>query len=125
MTMRICSEYAGGLQGAAQGAQNSADSSDSMPAPDLQNATSMLAKKNQEWVTVVHNDPVNLMTYVQWIFESYFNMDSNVARLKMLEVHRNGRAVVAHGGREQMERDAQAMHTYGLWATIEPEADGR
>ncbi|WP_052046968.1 ATP-dependent Clp protease adapter ClpS [Arcanobacterium sp. S3PF19] len=74
------------------------------------------------WQTVVHNDPINLMAYVQWIFESYFGMDTRVAREKMLQVHNNGRAVVASGGREQMEKHAQAMHCYGLWATIEPRA---
>ncbi|WP_235001776.1 ATP-dependent Clp protease adapter ClpS [Arcanobacterium ihumii] len=74
------------------------------------------------WVTVVHNDPVNLMSYVQWVFESYFGMNTEVARKKMLQVHHRGRSVVASGGREQMEKDAQAMHGFGLWATIEPEA---
>ncbi|MDY5585664.1 MAG: ATP-dependent Clp protease adapter ClpS [Arcanobacterium sp.] len=75
------------------------------------------------WKTIVHNDPINLMSYVQWIFESYFAMSPEVARKKMLQVHHKGRAVVASGNREQMERDAQSMHTYGLWATIEPEAE--
>ncbi len=71
------------------------------------------------WRTVVHNDPVNLMTYVQWVFESYFSMPARLAYAKMMEVHNAGRAVVSTGQREQMERDAQAMHTYGLRATIE------
>lgn len=74
------------------------------------------------WLTVVHDDPVNLMAYVQWVFESYFGMTSTVARERMLAVHRKGRAVLAAGGREAMERDVQAMHTYGLRATIEQEA---
>nr|WP_204399712.1 ATP-dependent Clp protease adapter ClpS [Arcanobacterium pluranimalium] len=73
------------------------------------------------WVTVIHNDPVNLMSYVQWVFESYFGMSPDIARKKMLQVHHRGRSVVAAGGREQMEKDAQAMHGFGLWATIEPE----
>ena len=87
----------------------------------VEQTTSTIERKPSKWVTVIHNDPVNLMTYVQWIFETYFNMDPNVARMKMMQVHYEGRAIVARGGREQMERDAQAMHTYGLWATIEPE----
>ncbi len=77
--------------------------------------------KATSWVTVVHDDPVNLMSYVQWIFESYFGMDPEYARNKMLQVHTCSRAPVSSGSRENMEKDAQALHTYGLWATIEPE----
>lgn len=77
------------------------------------------------WRTVVHNDPVNLMSYVQWVFESYFSMPSEDAYRRMMQVHHRGRAVVSSGAREKMERDAQAMHAYGLWATIEPEGDAK
>lgn len=101
------------------------DNTADKPLAEGETATATIESKPQSWVTVVHNDPVNLMTYVQWIFETYFNMDANLARMKMLQVHHEGRAVVARGAREQMERDAQAMHTYGLWATIEPEASGK
>ncbi|MCF2707145.1 ATP-dependent Clp protease adapter ClpS [Arcanobacterium haemolyticum] len=73
------------------------------------------------WRTVVHNDPVNLMTYVEWVFQSYFGFSQERAHSLMLAVHEQGRAVLSHGQREQMEADAQAMHTYGLWATIEEE----
>ncbi|MDO4887317.1 MAG: ATP-dependent Clp protease adapter ClpS [Actinomycetaceae bacterium] len=72
-----------------------------------------------DWQTVVHNDPVNLMTYVEWVFTSYFRMSHRRAHALMLEVHNKGRAVVSKGLREQMEADVQAMHTFGLWATIE------
>jgi ATP-dependent Clp protease adaptor protein ClpS len=34
-------------------------------------------------------------------------------------VHNEGRSVVSHGSREEMERDVQAMHEHGLWATME------
>ncbi|XCB29880.1 ATP-dependent Clp protease adaptor ClpS [Arcanobacterium hippocoleae] len=73
----------------------------SLSAPENKNATSTLERKSPNWVTVVHNDPVNLMSYVQWILESYFNMDANVARIKMLQIHNDGRAIVARGGREK------------------------
>lgn len=68
---------------------------------------------------MVHNDPINLMAYVEWVFESYFRMPPARAHKLMLAVHEGGRAVVSTGLREQMEADAEAMHTYGLWATIE------
>ncbi|GAA2241555.1 MULTISPECIES: ATP-dependent Clp protease adapter ClpS [Kitasatospora] len=71
------------------------------------------------WVTIVHNDPVNLMSYVQYVFQAYFGFPKDKARKLMMEVHTRGRAVVSSGSREEMERDVQAMHGYGLWATLQ------
>ncbi|MDD9207247.1 ATP-dependent Clp protease adapter ClpS [Georgenia sp. 10Sc9-8] len=73
------------------------------------------------WRTVVWNDPVNLMSYVTYVFRTYFGHPEAVARRLMLQVHREGRAVVSRGPREQMEVDVAAMHSYGLWATVEQE----
>lgn len=73
-----------------------------------------------EWVTVVHDDPVNTMDYVTWVFRTYFGLPMAVARRRMLQVHHEGRAVVSRGPRERMEVDVTAMHSYGLRATIEP-----
>jgi ATP-dependent Clp protease adaptor protein ClpS len=71
------------------------------------------------WVTVVWNDPVNLMSYVTFVFQNYFGYPKKKAEKLMLEVHNDGKSVVANGSREEMERDVQAMHEYGLWATLE------
>ncbi|RAJ43139.1 ATP-dependent Clp protease adaptor protein ClpS [Kitasatospora sp. SolWspMP-SS2h] len=71
------------------------------------------------WVTIVHNDPVNLMSYVQYVFQSYFGYPKDKAHQLMMDVHHKGRAVVSSGTREEMERDVQAMHGYGLWATLQ------
>ena len=70
------------------------------------------------WVTIVHNDPVNLMSYVSYIFRSYFGHPAAEAERLMLQVHLTGRAVVATGPREEMERHVEAMHDFGLWATL-------
>lgn len=70
------------------------------------------------WQTVVWNDPVNLMSYVVHVFREYFGYSPERARALMLSVHHDGRAIVAEGAREQMELHAQAMHDYGLWATV-------
>ena len=70
------------------------------------------------WVTLVHNDPVNLMSYVTYVFQTYFGYSKDKAHKLMLDVHHKGRAVVSSGTREEMERDVQAMHGYGLWATL-------
>jgi ATP-dependent Clp protease adaptor protein ClpS len=71
------------------------------------------------WVTIVWNDPVNLMSYVTYVFTKYFGYEKKKAEKLMLEVHHDGRSVVSNGTREEMERDVQAMHGYGLWATME------
>jgi ATP-dependent Clp protease adaptor protein ClpS len=71
------------------------------------------------WVTIVWNDPVNLMSYVTWVFQDYFGYDEAKSTTLMLEVHEDGRSAVSTGTREEMERDVQAMHGYGLWATME------
>jgi len=76
----------------------------------------------REWATVVWNDPVNLMSYVTWVFRSYFGYPRERAERLMLDVHTLGRATVSRGALERMETDAQAMHGFGLWATVEPVA---
>jgi len=72
------------------------------------------------WDTVVWDDPVNLMTYVTWVFRSYFGFPKPKAERLMLQVHHEGSAVVATGSREEMERHVEAMHGYGLLATLRP-----
>lgn len=74
---------------------------------------------DRPWSAVVWNDPVNLMTYVAYVFESYFGYSEAKARRLMLQVHEEGRAIVATGGREQIEVHVQAMHGFGLWATMQ------
>lgn len=71
------------------------------------------------WITLVWNDPVNLMSYVAYVFRSYFGFERRHAEKLMMDVHTKGRAVVATGGREEMERIVEAMHTYGLWSTVQ------
>jgi ATP-dependent Clp protease adaptor protein ClpS len=70
------------------------------------------------WVTIVWNDPVNLMSYVTYVFQTVFGYAKPKAEKLMLDVHRKGRAVVSAGAREAMERDAEVLHGYGLWATV-------
>lgn len=71
------------------------------------------------WITIVWNDPVNLMSYVAYVFRNYFGYTEEKATQLMLGVHHDGKAVVSSGGREEMERHVQAMHEYGLWATLQ------
>ena len=70
-------------------------------------------------VTIVHNDAVNLMSYVTYVFQTYFGYSKDKATKLMMDVHHKGRAVVSSGSRERMELDVQVLHGYGLWATLE------
>jgi ATP-dependent Clp protease adaptor protein ClpS len=76
-------------------------------------------KPDLPWITLVWNDPVNLMSYVAYVFRSYFGHSAEKAEELMLQVHQEGRAVVSSGTREEMERDVTAMHGFGLWATLQ------
>lgn len=76
------------------------------------------AEKQQPWQTVVWDDPVNLMSYVTYVFRTHFGFDQARAEALMLQVHNRGSAVVAEGPRETMELHVEAMHGYGLWATL-------
>lgn len=89
------------------------------PRLDEKLAEQALHAAEVPWSTVVWNDPVNLMSYVSWVFRRHFGMDAPTAERAMLQVHNDGRAVVAEGNREHMERHVEAMHEYGLWATVE------
>lgn len=70
------------------------------------------------WITIVWNDPINLMSYVTYVFQTVFGYAKPKAERLMLDVHHKGRAVVSSGAREAMERDTQTLHGYGLWATV-------
>ena len=73
------------------------------------------------WVTIVWDDPVNLMSYVTFVFKKLFNLPHEQAHELMMKVHNDGRAVVSSGSREEMERDVQRLHEHGLWATLQRE----
>ena len=74
---------------------------------------------DRPWITIVWNDPINLMSYVTYVFMTYFKYDRAKAELLMMDVHERGKAVVSDGNREEMERDVTALHSYGLWATLQ------
>jgi len=76
-------------------------------------------RTEKPWVTIVWNDPVNLMSYVAFVFQKHFGYPKERATELMLDVHQKGKAVVSNGTREEMERDVEAMHSYGLWATMQ------
>jgi ATP-dependent Clp protease adaptor protein ClpS len=83
---------------------------------DLREDESIAA--DRPWVTIVWDDPINLMSYVTYVFQQLFGYPKAKAEKLMLDVHRTGKAVVTSGTREEMERDVTRLHSAGLWATL-------
>ena len=71
------------------------------------------------WVTIVWDDPVNVMTDVTYVLMELFGYSREKAHELMMKVHTEGKAVVSTGSREEMEHDVARLHEYGLWATLQ------
>jgi len=74
---------------------------------------------DKPWITIVWDDPVNLMNYVTFVLIKLFGYSKEKAHELMMQVHTEGKAVVSTGTREEMERDVQQLHEHGLWATLQ------
>ncbi|MGH9115901.1 MAG: ATP-dependent Clp protease adapter ClpS [Acidimicrobiales bacterium] len=83
--------------------------------PDLSEITDLA----RPWKVLVWNDPINLMSYVTFVFQKLFGYSREKAHALMLDVHLKGKAVVSHGPREKAELDVFRLHEHGLWATME------
>jgi ATP-dependent Clp protease adaptor protein ClpS len=71
------------------------------------------------WIVIVWNDPINLMSYVTYVFQKLFGYPKPKAERLMLQVHNEGKAVVSSGSRERAEADTARLHAHGLWATMQ------
>jgi ATP-dependent Clp protease adaptor protein ClpS len=76
-------------------------------------------RPDRPWLVIVWNDPINLMSYVTYVFQKLFGFSKEKASRLMLDVHHKGRAVVTSGPRERAELDVYRLHEHGLWATME------
>ncbi len=76
-------------------------------------------RPDRPWVVLVWNDPINLMSYVSFVFQKLFGYSKEKAESLMLDVHNKGRAVVSSGAREKAELDVFRLHEHGLWATLQ------
>lgn len=92
-----------------------------MLTPDVDERTDVDAavRSDSPWVAVVWDDPVNLMSYVTYVFQQYFGFPRAKAERLMRQVNDEGRAIVATGPREAMEAHVEAMHGYGLQASVD------
>ncbi len=96
-------------------------------APDVQTAPVEIDRPvgeestapDRPWLVIVWNDPINLMSFVTFVFQKLFGYSKEKATKLMLDVHHKGRAVVSSGTRERAEMDVYRLHEYGLWATME------
>ncbi len=71
------------------------------------------------WGVIVWDDPVNLMSYVVYVFRKIFGFPEPVARKLMLDVHHKGKALVASEPRETAELHVHQLHAHGLQATMQ------
>ena len=89
------------------------------PETGLEEPTRLLPAPR--WIVIVWNDPINLMSYVTYVFQKLFGYSRSHAHRLMLQVHQEGRAVVSGGTKERCEHDVSRLHACGLWATMTPE----
>ena len=78
-----------------------------------------LFSSDKPWITIVWDDPVNLMSYVTYVLMELFGFTKEKAHELMMQVHTQGKAAVSSGSREEMEHDVARLHEYGLWATLQ------
>jgi len=76
-------------------------------------------REDRPWIVIVWNDPINLMSYVTFVFQKLFGYSLEKATKLMLDVHHKGKAVVSSGPREKAEVDVFRLHEHGLWATMQ------
>jgi ATP-dependent Clp protease adaptor protein ClpS len=80
-----------------------------------------VVEADRPWIVLVWNDPINLMSYVTYVFQKLFGYSKAKATRLMLDVHEKGRAVVSSGPKEKAELDVFRLHEHGLWATMQQE----
>jgi ATP-dependent Clp protease adaptor protein ClpS len=90
-----------------------------LPVETEEPDASDVARPDTPWIVIVWNDPINLMSYVTYVFQKLFGYSKQKAHKLMLDVHYKGRAAVSSGTRERAEVDVTRLHQHGLWATME------
>ena len=77
---------------------------------------------DRPWIVIVWNDPINLMSYVTFVFQKLFGYSKEKAHKLMMDVHLKGKAVVSNGPRDKAELDVFRLHEHGLWATMQQDS---
>lgn len=94
-------------------------SSMATPSLDEEMAVEVASSENLPWMCIVWDDPVNLMSYVTYVFQTILGYNKKRATELMMQVHTEGKAVVSSGERDKVEADVKKLHTAGLWATMQ------
>lgn len=89
------------------------------PTEEVAHVPDQTAEGDTPWQTIVWNDPVNLMSYVTYVFQTLFGYSRQKATKLMLDVHHKGKATVSSGSKEKVEADVAKLHAAGLWATMQ------
>lgn len=92
-----------------------------LPRPTVEETDYPAATLDPGWLVIVWDDPINLMSYVTFVFRKLFGYPKEKAHRLMMQVHTEGRAVVSSGPKEKAEMDVFRLHEHGLWATMEPD----
>ncbi len=87
--------------------------------PCLDEAVDEDIRIDRSWMVIVWDDPINLMSYVVYVFMKLFGQSLENATQLMWQVHNEGKAVVSSGTREKAELDVFRLHEHGLWATMQ------
>jgi ATP-dependent Clp protease adaptor protein ClpS len=93
-----------------------------MTTPVRTTDSDVVVEPDRPWKVIVWNDPINLMSYVAFVFRMLFGFSEEKADKLMLQVHHEGKAVVSSGTRERAELDVFRLHEHGLWATMEKDS---
>jgi ATP-dependent Clp protease adaptor protein ClpS len=86
--------------------------------PGVDDTEDAVTAEQVPWVAIVWNDPVNLMSYVTYVFQTLLGHPRPKAEKLMLDVHHKGRATVSHGTKDAMESVVVKLQAAGLWATM-------
>lgn len=89
------------------------------PVEDVRTDFDESVAPDRPWLVIVWNDPINLMSFVTFVFQQLFGYSKEKATKLMMDVHVKGRAVVSSGTRDRAELDVYRLHEHGLWATME------
>src|SRR5699024_4332493 len=92
-----------------------------MASPELDHAVkaSAQSEENRPWMCIVWDDPVNLMSYVAYVFQTVLGYDKKRANELLMQVHTEGKAAVSSGERDKVEADVKKLQVAGLWATMQ------
>jgi ATP-dependent Clp protease adaptor protein ClpS len=93
-------------------------------APDIgqEEQTNPASSLEPGYLVICWNDPVNLMTYVTHVFQVVFGWPRKKAEFHMLQVHEQGRSVLARESMEKAEHYVHQLQKYTLHATMERDA---